>query len=230
MNTSVNQNKTIRRLNIEIAIIIVLVICLCITSLALALPTASATQTFTTGGVNIILNGGQQIITDGDEAIAPGKTVTKTFTLENASTYSVYCRLYFTNIKGNLMNTITVKITDPETGTVLYNDLMVNLTRENIAKLEPLSNVIPFKLEKSTTHTYEISFSMPLNSDIALMGTAGNFDFHAEAVQADNNDNMEFNDSTDTIDIDEAEIPETDDSTVESDTTEQTESQNNQTN
>ena len=119
---------------------------------------------------------------------------------------------------------------DMETGTVLYNDLMVNLTRENIAKLEPLSNVIPFKLEKSTTHTYEISFSMPLNSDIALMGTAGNFDFHAEAVQADNNDNMEFNDSTDTIDIDEAEIPETDDSTVESDTTEQTESQNNQTN
>ena len=210
MDSNMNSNPTMRRLKIEIALIIILTICLCITSLALALPTASATQTFTTGGVNIILNGGKQIITEDDDPIAPGKTVTKQFSLENASTYNVYCRLYFSNVSGALMETITVTISDPESGTVLYHDLMKNLTRDNIASLEPLNPVIPFKLEKAAVKYFEISFSMPLNSDTALMGSVGNFDFHAEAVQADNNINQEFNDETDSIDIDDVKLPETD--------------------
>ena len=54
-----------------------------------------------------------------------------------------------------------------------------------------------------------MSFTMPQNSEMKLMGSVGNFDFHVEAVQADNNTNMEFNEDTDLIDADDVKLPET---------------------
>ena len=94
------ERKTRSRLTGGIIAVIVLAVCLVVTTVALAYSIASVRDnTFATGGVRINLN-------------EPGMTVKKDFFIENDSTGTVYYRLYFAGVSGDLADVLEVTVKD----------------------------------------------------------------------------------------------------------------------
>ena len=97
------ERKTRSRLTGGIVAVIVLAVCLVVTTVALAYSMISVRDnTFATGGVRINLNDGEPVIRPDEFLFEPGMTVKKDFFIENDSTGTVYYRLYFAGVSGDL--------------------------------------------------------------------------------------------------------------------------------
>ena len=200
MNNQFDSNSAMmKKLKLEICIIIILMACLCITTVALAFSTVTTRNTFQTDAIDIILNNGQKIMSEKDQLISPGKTITTTFPLKNNSDHEIYYRLYFYNIKdgeGNLADYLEVKILRADTGEILYDGVMPDLIYSTAAPIkEPIHANEEIMLEAT--------FFLPESAKNHLQGEGVTFDFVAEAVQAENNEDMNFGNDSNFIDPDE---------------------------
>lgn len=107
------ERKTRSRLTGGIIAVIVLAVCLVVTTVALAYSIASVRDnTFATGGVRINLNDGEPVIRPDEFLFEPGMTVKKDFFIENDSTGTVYYRLYFAGVSGDLADVLEVTVKD----------------------------------------------------------------------------------------------------------------------
>ena len=103
------ERKTRSRLTGGIIAVIVLAVCLVVTTVALAYSIASVRDnTFATGGIRINLNDGEPVIRPDEFLFEPGMTVKKDFFIENDSTGTVYYRLYFAGVSGDLADVLEV--------------------------------------------------------------------------------------------------------------------------
>ena len=92
---------------------IMLAVCLVVTTVALAYSMISVRDnTFATGGVRINLNDGEPVIRPDEFLFEPGMTVKKDFFIENDSTGTVYYRLYFAGVSGDLADVLEVTVKD----------------------------------------------------------------------------------------------------------------------
>ena len=93
--------------------VVALSICLCITTSALVLSIVSIDDhLFSTGGIDIDLNGGKPVIEEHEFIFEPGMTLVKDFYIENKSTWDVYYKIYFDDISGGLSDVLEIKIRD----------------------------------------------------------------------------------------------------------------------
>lgn len=178
-------NRTVKqRLAGSVAIIIVLEICLCVTTSALAIAAVEVgSNLFSTGKVEIDLNGSKPIIADYDLIFKPGMTVVKDFYIENKSTDNVYYRIYFADLSGGLDNVLEVSIIN--NGKVLYTGTPAELTRDNVAAADDL-------LKIDERRDLKMVFHFPEDAGNEYMGMKLQFTICAEATQSKNNPDKLF--------------------------------------
>ncbi len=178
------KNRTIRRLTIALGVIIVLAVCLCVTTFALIYSRVTVDENiFRTGTVKINLNDEKPIIEADEFLFEPGMTVEKRFFIENESSDSVYYKIYFENIGGDLANVLKVKIWDKENNVVLYDGKAINLTVDNSE-----SDVL-YEDERRDLYA---TFHFPEESGNNMQNAFLQFDMCATATQTRNNHDREF--------------------------------------
>ena len=108
-----SKSKTTKRLTTSVATIVVLAVCLCITTFALVYSTVAVDNNlFQTGEIRVNLNDGKPVIEEDEFLFEPGMTVKKDFFIENDSTGTVYYRLYFAGVSGDLADVLEVTVKD----------------------------------------------------------------------------------------------------------------------
>lgn len=182
-----------RKFTTGIVVFIILCVCLCITTLALVYATITAeNNVFETGFVSINLNDGEAVINDSEFFFEPGMNIKKDFFIQNDSSRPVYYRLYLNDLQGGLASVIRVTVvdkTDPENVKVLYDNLKAeDMRRFNV-------ETVKAPLEAGERRELEITFSLGEDEDNNYLDSGISFDLCAEAVQADSNSNMEFNET-----------------------------------
>ena len=192
--------KTAKKLTGSVIAIIILTVCLAITSSALTSITFMVSDnSFSTGVIDIDISGSgvDKRIING-EAIAPGMTITKTFTITNNSTDDVYYKLYFENISGGLKDLIEVTIKDGTTALPGYEKrILSTLTEKNVQAVNvpiPKSNAADADAHQKTL---TISFYLPSDVEKGAYTLDLSFDFSVRAVQSRNqnpNDKIYFGD------------------------------------
>lgn len=179
-----NPSKTARQLTVSIIIAIFLGICLCVTTFALYYATVTVEGNyFKTGIVSIDLNGGKPVIEEHEYLFEPGMTVEKDFYIKNESTWSVYYKLYFEEVKGGLADLLEITVLDGEK--VLYQGTAASLTRANVVAADDI-------LLAGERRDLKISFHFPEDGGNAAKSESLEFSFCAEAVQEKNNPGKEF--------------------------------------
>ena len=175
---------TERRVQVSILIVVLLAIALCITTYALFYATVAVEGNyFGTGFVDIDLNGGAPVISAYEFMFAPGMSVDKSFYVQSNSSGDVYFKVYFDNIEGDLADHIEVTILDGDT--VLCQGTASELTRQNVIAGDDF-------LRPGERRDLIIRFYMPRETDNSAQNKSLYFDLCADAVQAKNNPNREF--------------------------------------
>ncbi len=187
-NEKVEKNNKTRkiatRLTISIITLIATALCLTLTTFAVVYSMISVEDNFfATGIVEVNLNDGKPVISQGEYLLEPGATVKKDFFIENLSTCEVYYRLYFSNVGGGLADVLEVEIRDGDT--VLAKGTPTELNRENVPAFEG-------SLEVEQTKTLQIYFHFPENAGNSAQNESLSFDLNAEAVQTKNNPDKSF--------------------------------------
>ena len=184
-----NKNDTSRRLTVGVVILILLCICLCVTSFALAYSTiiAQETNVFTSGYVSINLNNGEPVIEEDEFVFEPGRTVKKDFFIKNNSTDSVYYKIYFDNVNGDLAEVIQVEISKADK--VLYKGTAKTLNQGVLAADDELA--VGEKRELTLTFYFPTNVGNDVNG-VNMHGKDLTFDLRADAVQTRNNPNRLF--------------------------------------
>ncbi len=177
-------NNAAKKLTVSIVLVILLAVCLAITTFAIVYSMVSVeSNLFTTGVLQINLNDGKTVIHQGDHLLEPGATVKKDFFIENQSTCRVYYKLYFQNVSGGLADVLTVKICDGDT--VLAQGTPNQLLRDNVATVDTA-------LDIGEKKDLQIYFCFPADVGNSAQDQLLSFDFAADAVQAKNNPNKNF--------------------------------------
>lgn len=177
-------DKTAKKLTVSIIAIIFLTACLAVTSYALALTIAAVkNNTFVTGGVHINLNDGKPLLQADEFLFEPGMTVEKDFFIENESTHSVYYKLYFDKVSGDLAD--VVEITVKNGGDILYRGTISELSKTGT---EAAGDI----LQRNERRNLVMYFRFPENSANSEQGSTLSFTFCADAVQTKNNADKEF--------------------------------------
>lgn len=183
------KNKYEKKLSLNILIIIALFFCLTITSFALVFASVQLeNNTIETGYIAISLNGGNQIISDGEFLLEPGMTIKKEFYLQNTSPCDVWYRFYFDKVEGDLKDCLEVTIKDGDA--ILYEGTVSEL-KKSYSKSAPEKETA---LQMNQTKYFEIIFHFPPESGNDYQNAKLTFDFVADAVQTKNNPNRLFND------------------------------------
>ena len=177
--------KTIRKLQLGVFTILILSICFCITSFALVYADVSVENNlFQTGTVKINLNDGKAIINEQEYIFEPGMTVEKEFFIENQSTWDVYYRVYFDNIKGE-------QLADILDADIFYEDKLLfsgkisELTKVNVPAADDELLIKEKRYLKIRIHFPEEVGNEAQNLTIS-------FDIAAQAVQTKNNPDKLF--------------------------------------
>ncbi len=179
-----NSSGTAKKLTGSVIAIIILSICLCITSFALVYSTVTVENNlFHTGTVKINLNDGAPVIAEHEFLFEPGMTVEKEFFIENQSTWDVYYRLYFSDIKGELADVLEVAVREGDT--VLFSGKMADMTRDKVGAADDV-----LKLHQRRELT--VSFHFPEDAGNTFQHRYVAFTLGAEAVQTKNNPNRLF--------------------------------------
>ena len=180
-----NNRKTFKKLTKSVVTVVALSICLCITTSALVLSMVSIdNHVFSTGGIDIDLNGGKPVIEEHEFIFEPGMTVVKDFYIENKSTWDVYYKIYFDDISGGLSDVLEVKILDEEK--VLFAGKPNELTRKMVSSADDI-------LGLNEKRNLKIEFNYPEESGNSTQDSTLAFTLCADAVQTKNNNNKEFN-------------------------------------
>ncbi len=174
-----------KKLTISIASLIILCLGLCVTSFALGMNVYKvSSNSFQTGGIEIDLNGGAPIIWEDEFLFEPGMTVEKPFYIQNKGTWSVYYKLYFSQVSGNLGDILDVAILDEEEKMLLSGKLSA-LTEQDVPALE---NELGLQERQNLT----VRFHFPEEEGNACQGGSLTFELSAIAVQTKNNPDKEF--------------------------------------
>lgn len=178
-------SPTALRLALSLLLLVALLAGLCITTYALVrLSVEIPDNSFTTGKISIDLNGGNAVITEDEFLFEPGMTVEKPFYLKNNSTWPIYYKLYFENVRGGLATVLEVSILD-EDGTVLYSGSPAELSREALEAADD-------ELGVGQTCNFTIRFYFPPERGNEAQNLTLSFNLSAEAVQTKNNDQKQF--------------------------------------
>ena len=162
-----------------------MVIGLCVTTYAATRSGAKSEGFFQTGEIKININDGKSVIDAGEFMFEPGATIEKEFFVKNEGTGDVYFKVYFEDIKGELANILNVSLFDGDE--LLFKGTADKITRNNVLTAEKI-------LTASETRNLRIIFNYPASSGNAGQGCDLSFKLCAEAVQAKNNANKEFED------------------------------------
>lgn len=177
--------ETFKKLTKSVITIVTLSICLCITTSALVLSMVSIDgHLFSTGEIDIDLNGGKPVIEEHEFIFKPGMTVVKDFYIENNSTWDVYYKIYFDDISGGLSDVLEVTIRDGEK--ILFAGKPSELTRQMVSSADDI-------LSLKEKRELKIEFNYPNESENSTQDSTLSFTLCADAVQTKNNHNKEFN-------------------------------------
>ena len=172
------------KLTISAIVLVILSLCLCITTFALAYSIVVVENNiFQTGYVSINLNNQQPVIEENEFLFEPGMTVQKEFFIKNNSTGSVYYKLYFDNVEGELAKHL--KITISAGDKVLYQGTVAEIN-ENVAAADD-------ELDVGEKRILLITFEFPQSVGNEAKAQHLYFDLRADAVQTKNNPNRVFN-------------------------------------
>ncbi len=167
---------TEEKLIIGIVLVSMLSGCLVLTTLELTHSGISVTDNaFHTGAIHINLNDGSPLIQEHEILFQPGMTVERDFFIENSSTDSVYYRLYFDDLSGELANVLTITIKDGDD--ILYCATADQLTRTNAIDTV---DVLYAGQRKNLT----VLFYFPEDKENSAQNMSLQFTIHAEAIQA----------------------------------------------
>ncbi len=173
------KNGTAKRLTGSIAAIIILSLCLCMTTVALTYSTVAVENNlFHTGTVKLNLNDGKPVIEEHEFLFEPGMTVEKTFFLENLSTWDVYYRLYFSDVRGGLADVLEITVRDGDK--VLFRGNMSDMTRDKMGAADDI-------LRLNERRELTIVFHFPEDAGNAAQDLSLTFTICADAVQTQNN-------------------------------------------
>ena len=174
-----------KKFNKNIVVIIILIICLSISTYALTYNKAFVKDnTFITGGVKININDGNPIIEENEYLFEPGMTVKKDFFVENESSTSVYYKIYFDNVVGELKDILEVTIKDGDA--ILCKDKLANISDINTLAYE---EVLEIDQRKDLT----IYFYYPTIENNDGQNKSLSFNLCVKATQTKNNDERLFN-------------------------------------
>ena len=172
-------DKTSRKLSAGILLIVALVGCLCITTFAaLFVSVTVGGNTFETGGVGINLNDGEPVIEAGEFLFEPGMTVEKDFFVENTGSDSIYYKLYFKEVSGELADALEISIMDGEK--ILLSGKANELTEEASVAVDDI-------LAVGEKRDLKMIFHFPEDSENDFQSKDLSFVFYAKSVQTKNN-------------------------------------------
>ncbi len=179
-----------RKLIVGILTISVLLMGLGVTTFALASVTKLiGGGVFSAGTVEGNLNDGEAILGQGDgdalKNLEPGQCIEHSFFVENIGTQDAYYKLFFEEISGVLKDVIEVQILRADTGRVIYDGILGEMTRENMKSTD--DRLVP--LER---RTLTIRFKMSESASSAYGNRSLTFRLGADFTQVKNNDNREF--------------------------------------
>ena len=181
---SVKNLSISKKLAISVVLLTVLSLCLCVTTFALTYSIVTVENNiFSSGYVSINLNDGKPIIEEDEFVFEPGMTVKKDFFIKNNSSWSVYYKLYFDNVDGELADSLLISISDGDR--ILYSGTAKTLDKSVLAADDELA--IGEKRELTVT------FHFPNNLGDKLQNQELTFDLCADAVQTKNNTEKLFN-------------------------------------
>ena len=138
---------------------------------------------FETARVDIELNGGKVVFDGTDINLEPGRSVKRSFEVENKSTVDVYYRLYLENVTGSLQEALTFQLYDGDK--LLYSGNAGDLSKEN-----PCRDNTPLAAGEKRMLTAVVNMREDANS--AFQNCGVHFDITADAVQARNNPDQAF--------------------------------------
>ena len=179
-----SKNTTSKKLTFGIIILIILSLALCVTTFALVYSMISVDNNiFRTGAVDINLNDGKPVIEEREFIFEPGITVEKEFFIENNSTWSVYYKLYFDNVEGELADVLEVTVYNGDK--VLYSGTASQLNRDSVLAADD-------QLEIGEKRILKITFHFPESIGNDAQSQTLKFDLRADAVQTKNNPDRLF--------------------------------------
>ena len=178
-----SDRDTSRRLIFNIVTVIALAVCFTITTFAITRKYAVSHGIFLTGEVKININDGLPIINSDDLLLEPGMTIEKEFFVKNEGDCDVYFKVYFDNVDGELANVLNIKVMDGDS--ILFNGTPKKFTKLSTTTAD---NV----LKQDETRKLKISFYYPEAEGNAEQGSELSFNLCAQAVQAKNNANKDF--------------------------------------
>ncbi len=186
------KSKTYRKLVVRITLIVILIIMMAVTTYAyVASVLRVADNTFSTGLVDIDLNGGNPIV-HGIGLIEPGGTYLANFYVKNNATdpLGVWYKIYFTDVAGYLSQVLEVSLytadDNGEMGEALWENKTMAEINENVDAFEE-------KLLPNERIDFIIKFHYPEEAGNDGMGKDLSFNIKADATQVKNNPNKEFN-------------------------------------
>ena len=171
------------KLILSLIILIILLVTLSFVTFSLVYSIVSVDNNiFRTGSVSINLNDGKPVIEAEDSNFAPGKTIEERFFIQNDSTYSVYYRLYFSNLSGDMANVIDVTIYNGEE--ILYEGKPSELTKDKVLAAND-------ELLINERRELRIVFVFPDDAG-NVVDSMLTFDICADATQTKNNPDKYF--------------------------------------
>ena len=179
------RNKMIINKKLQINVITLILLCLglCITSFALSYTVIKIENNyFKTGEIKINLNDGNPIINEKDPLFEPGMMVEKPFFIKNDGGESIYYKLNFTGVSGELSKAIVVTILDTN-----HLELVSGKLYEFEADKELTGSLGRYEKQDLIAR-----FHFPENEGNEYKGASLQFKMSAVAVQTKNNPNKDF--------------------------------------
>lgn len=174
-----------RRLLVSLAVLLLLICLFVLAVYAASLITREVRDNyFQTGTIDINLNDGKAVISEDEYLFEPGVTVVKDFFIENRGTWSVYYKIYFDGVSGELADVLEVEIRDADSGERLFGGILSDMTRSRTA----LSGD---PLEPGRRRDMTVSFHFPEEKGNETQERTASFTLCATAVQTKNNPNKE---------------------------------------
>ena len=166
------------KLIFSVIILIILLVTLSFVTFTLVYSIVSVDNNiFRTGSVSIDLNGGEPIIEAEDSNFAPGMTIEETFYIQNDSSYSVYYKLYFRNLSGDMADVIDVTVYNGDE--ILYEGKPSDLVKDKVKAAND-------ELKINERRELRIVFVFPEEAG-NLIDSMFTFDLCADATQTKNN-------------------------------------------
>ena len=180
-----NKLSATKKLTASVIVLVVLSFFLCVTTFALAYSVMVVENNiFQTGYISINLNDKKPIIEENEFVFEPGMTVEKDFFIENNGTESVYYKLYFDNVEGELAKYLKITISDGSK--VLYTGTVTELNEKKVAAADDI-------LKADEKRDLVITFAFPTSVGNEAAAQHLYFDLCADAVQTKNNPDRVFN-------------------------------------